>query len=96
MYDKAILKYISLNDSNRIYCKVTKNFGFISSFNHRDDIFSKEFIILKNEAYKKIKYRLNNYHICIKILNMIMRMVMNILKKLFRNRNTEIKEKKND
>lgn len=47
MYDKAILKYISLNDSNRIYCKVTKNFGFISSFNHRDDIFSKEFIILK-------------------------------------------------
>ena len=26
MYDKAILKYISLNDSNRIYCKVTEKF----------------------------------------------------------------------
>ena len=67
MYDKAILKYISLNDSNRIYCKVTKNFGFISSFNHRDDIFSKEFIILKNEAYiRKLNIDSNNYHICIK------------------------------
>lgn len=67
MYDKDILKYISLNDSNRIYCKVTKNFGFISSFNHRDNIFSKEFIILKNEAYiRKLNIDSNNYHICIK------------------------------
>lgn len=67
MYDKAILKYISLNDSNRIYCEVTKNFGFISSFNHRDDIFSREFMILKNEGYiRKIDINSNNYHICIR------------------------------
>ena len=67
MYDKDILKYISLYDSNRIYCKVTKNFGFISSFNHREDIFSREFMILKNEGYiRKIDIESNNYYICIK------------------------------
>lgn len=67
MYDKDILKYISLNDSNRIYCKATKNFGFISSFNHREDIFSREFMILKNEGYiREIDIESNNYYICIK------------------------------
>lgn len=67
MYNKAILKYISLNDSNRIYCKVIKNFGFVSSFSHMSEIFSREFMVLKNEGYiRKIDIDSNNYHICIR------------------------------
>ena len=63
MYDRDILKYALLNESNRVYFKIDD----IELFD-KEEIHSVKFMNLKNKKeIKKIDMRSNNYHI--RILN---------------------------